>query len=234
MDLLCVDKYLIGLTNSMFFIGVIISCLVIPPLADAYGRKVPFLASIGITVLVYLALIFTTNLYVAYVMIFILGLSFAGRMVVGVNYALEFFLTKAQNPALLTFMLGLNIHKLIINCWFQFIDKSVVGMLALYIVLATVLLLVLWWLVPESPKWLYVNFQFERSRRNLLPVARYNEVPQQQIKNIKSLKYDLEVMKEMQVGSDAGSIKDLNGEIAKRRDTISDGQYIANLIIMSI
>lgn len=41
-------------------------------------------------------------------------------------------------------------------------------------------------------------------------------------------------MKEMQVGSDAGSIKDLNGEIAKRRDTIPNGQYIANLIIMSI
>lgn len=158
MDLLCVDKYLIGLTNSMFFIGVIISCLVIPPLADAYGRKIPFLVSIGITILVYLTLIFTYNLYVAYAMIFILGLSFAGRMVVGVNYALEFFLTKAHNPALLTFMLGLNIHKLIINCWFQFIDKSVTGMLSLYIVLAVILLIVLWWLVPESPKWLYVNF----------------------------------------------------------------------------
>jgi MFS family permease len=91
MDLLCTDKYLIGLKNSMFFGGVIISCLIVPPLADAYGRKVPFLISIGINVLVYFALLFTTNLWVAYTLFFVLGLSFAGRMVVGVNYVLEFF-----------------------------------------------------------------------------------------------------------------------------------------------
>ena len=91
MDLLCTDKYLIGLKSSMFFAGVIISCLVVPPLADAYGRKAPFLISIGMNVVVYLALLFATNLYVAYTLVFLLGLSFAGRMIVGVTYVLEFY-----------------------------------------------------------------------------------------------------------------------------------------------
>jgi len=38
-DTLCEPKYKIGLLNSIFFAGVVSSVLVIPILADKYGRK---------------------------------------------------------------------------------------------------------------------------------------------------------------------------------------------------
>jgi len=38
-DLECGMKFEIGLFGSMFFLGYISSCLIFPPLADAYGRK---------------------------------------------------------------------------------------------------------------------------------------------------------------------------------------------------
>jgi MFS family permease len=38
-DLECGAKWEIGLFGSMFFLGYISSCLIFPPLADAYGRK---------------------------------------------------------------------------------------------------------------------------------------------------------------------------------------------------
>ena len=76
-------------------------------------------------------------------------------------------------------MLGLNIHKLIINVWYQFINKSVWTMLTLYLLMALVLLVILWAMVQESPRWLYINFFFSKSRKNLIPIAKFNRVPRQ-------------------------------------------------------
>ena len=45
-DLLCESKFKIGLLGSMFFIGVIATMIIIPPLADKYGRKMIFLISL--------------------------------------------------------------------------------------------------------------------------------------------------------------------------------------------
>lgn len=45
MDLLCLEPFKIGLIGSMYFIGVVLSSVIAPPLADAYGRKYVFFGS---------------------------------------------------------------------------------------------------------------------------------------------------------------------------------------------
>ena len=52
-------------------------------------------------------------------------------------------------------------------------------MLTLYLLMALVLLVILWAMVPESPRWLYINFFFSKSRKNLIPIAKFNRVPRQ-------------------------------------------------------
>jgi MFS family permease len=44
-DLYCGKSFEIGLFGSMFFLGYISSCLLVPPLADKFGRKI-FLVSV--------------------------------------------------------------------------------------------------------------------------------------------------------------------------------------------
>ena len=44
-DLLCESKVKIGLIGSMGFIGILSTLLIVPPLADKFGRKLIFLIS---------------------------------------------------------------------------------------------------------------------------------------------------------------------------------------------
>jgi len=44
----CVQKNEIGLIGSMCFIGWSLGCILIPPFADRYGRKPPFIISVGV------------------------------------------------------------------------------------------------------------------------------------------------------------------------------------------
>ena len=66
-DLLCEEKYKIGLLGSMFFVGVIVGTLFIPALADAFGRKLVVIITVVVALIGQLGLIVTNNLYEAYV-----------------------------------------------------------------------------------------------------------------------------------------------------------------------
>ena len=70
----------------MYFIGVITTLTFVPLLADMCGRKGPFIITLIVSACAQLALIITTNLYELYVFYFIIGATFAGRIVVGLNY----------------------------------------------------------------------------------------------------------------------------------------------------
>ena len=52
LNLLCEPKWKIGLIGAMFFIGLASSSLVLPPLADAYGRRYTFLFTLVLSIIV--------------------------------------------------------------------------------------------------------------------------------------------------------------------------------------
>ena len=81
-DLLCEPKWKIGLLGSCFFVGVITTMIVASWLADEYGRKWVTLTGWYIYMLCALGLIFSTDIYYAYVLLFIAGTTFASRILV--------------------------------------------------------------------------------------------------------------------------------------------------------
>ena len=89
-DLLCEPKYKVGLISSFFFIGVITSLAIVPPLADAYGRKWVFNVTLLVSIIAQFSIILTHDLVQLYVFMFLIGASWAGRIVVGLSYTLEF------------------------------------------------------------------------------------------------------------------------------------------------
>lgn len=50
-DLLCEPKMKVGLIASMYFIGLIVFIVFVPPLADRFGRKWVFIATLVISVI---------------------------------------------------------------------------------------------------------------------------------------------------------------------------------------
>lgn len=70
LDLICEDKAHIALIGSVYFMGWTTTCLVIPPLADRFGRKYIFCISMAVVCVVYTVLLFTHNINVTISMMF--------------------------------------------------------------------------------------------------------------------------------------------------------------------
>ena len=94
MNLLCESNFKIGLFGSCYFFGEIVAFIIVPPLADAYGRKLIVNISIAVSIFAQFGLLITHNIYEAYFYYFLLGLTFPGSTIVGYNYLLEFNKTK--------------------------------------------------------------------------------------------------------------------------------------------
>jgi MFS family permease len=122
-DMLCEPKWKIGLLGSMYFIGVIVGMTFVPPLADAFGRKIIFIVTLIISVFAQLGLILTNNLYEAYVYQFFIGSTFAGRVIVGLNYMLEFVIPSWHQAIIFWLLISECISTILMTAYVQFIDK---------------------------------------------------------------------------------------------------------------
>lgn len=90
--MLCESKNRIGFLGACFFIGVLIASTILPVgfLSDVFGRKWIFVGTLAILVLSSFGFIIATTLDELYVYMFLLGVTYPGRMIVGINYAYEF------------------------------------------------------------------------------------------------------------------------------------------------
>ena len=50
MNLLCESKFKIGLFGSCYFLGELIAFIIVPPLADAFGRKLIVNLSLALSI----------------------------------------------------------------------------------------------------------------------------------------------------------------------------------------
>jgi MFS family permease len=126
-----------------------------------------------------IGLIFTHNIYEAYVYFFLDGISFAGKVIVCLTYVIEFlpFEYHEYGPLLLNGALGP--FTILCTLWYQFVDNSWFWLQILMLILQVLATCYILFFVPESPKWLYTWKDFGKARENLGYVARYNAATQE-------------------------------------------------------
>ena len=171
-DLLCEPKWKIGLLGSVFFSGVICTVILVPWLADKYGRKLNVFINHVIYIVVSIIQIFATDINVLYVLLFIQGATFGGRIVVGLNYLLEFQLDGKKELFTYIRMVANSTQVIIIALVFEFVTKNwreLSWVLLALCIIATAYIVIL---VPESILWLHSMDLFKESREGLTSVAR--------------------------------------------------------------
>ena len=89
--MLCESKGRIGFLGACFFIGVLVAATILPigVLSDMFGRKWLFVLTLVILVISSFGFIIATTLDELYIYMFLLGITYPGRMIVAVNYAYE-------------------------------------------------------------------------------------------------------------------------------------------------
>jgi MFS family permease len=105
--------------GSMFFIGVISTVLIIPPLSDKWlGRKAVFIGGVLVYLIAYVGIIFSTNLYEFYVFQFLNGASYASKVIVGLNYLTEFIPSYKQEGMVYTFLIVEPTTIILLTFWY--------------------------------------------------------------------------------------------------------------------
>ena len=88
-DMLCEPKWRIGLLGAFFFLGVIITMIPVPLYADKYGRRDVFVVTMVVCIVAAIGLLATDSLEWAYFFMFLEGMTFAGKLIVGLAYLIE-------------------------------------------------------------------------------------------------------------------------------------------------
>lgn len=143
--------------GSAFFIGILSAMMVVPRATDLWGRKYLFVLTMAVSFTAQFGLIISDSLTASIVYMIMIGTTFPGKNVVGLNYMLEFIPENNQTfyvtcgmiiecSTLFGMSYGLQVYN---RNWLWTQVLGLIGTAFALIVSAI--------LMPESPKFLYVN-----------------------------------------------------------------------------
>ena len=220
----------------MYFIGVIVGMAFVPLLADLYGRKLQFLLSIVVFIVGAIGFLIMKSIYEAYAYMFLIGFTFAGRVVVGLNYTIEYFIPKWHSLIIFAFLQSMALGVIVFTLWYQFVDRGIFWIQFITLMGAILSLFYFWIFVPESPKWLYAYKKFDEARKVLKYVATANGKPEEKTERFDRLKFDIEVLEEMKAKKEGTEMdmQSIKTALSNRLSLISERQYYINLVVLSI
>jgi MFS family permease len=89
LDFYCKPDMMIGLVGALFLLGIVVGCLTLTRQGDVYGRKPLYILGLAMQIGFTFGIVFTTNYIVAYILLFILGMSVTAKYYVGFTYLME-------------------------------------------------------------------------------------------------------------------------------------------------
>ncbi|XP_068456280.1 solute carrier family 22 member 4-like [Clinocottus analis] len=174
-DLVCSDQWKMTFTSAVFFVGVLFGAFFSGQLSDRFGRKPVLFATMAVQMFLTFFQIFSTSWIMFTVLLFINGLgqisNFAAALVLGTEILTgNVRVLYSSMGAWLSFAIGymmLPVVAYFLRDW-----KS----LLLALSLPCLAYLPLWWLIPESPRWLLSQGRVEEAESIVRKAAKWNKV----------------------------------------------------------
>lgn len=158
-------------------------------LSDVLGRRWIFITTLFVLLIACIGFIFATSIEQLYIFMFLFGITFPGRMIVGINYAYEF-----QTKVWAEYVQPVNQYvqgfTLILTAfYFQCISKSIIYLEITHVIFVIYLLVQTYVLFPESPRFDYSKERYAKSKESLTEVSKVNGNPNY---NAHKFKFDVE------------------------------------------
>lgn len=139
--------------GSLYFIAVVISSLIMTPLADrpSIGRRKIMLIGGVVQIIAGIIQLFASNVIVAYVLIFFMGFTMPMRVFVGYIWATEFMQERFVGY-FCAFVLGTDgLVLCVASLWFRYVSINWKTLQAIYLVMCIVGTIPLAVYFPDSP-----------------------------------------------------------------------------------
>lgn len=133
-----------------------------------------FLLGLVIYFCVIVGLLFCTNLYLAYFLLFMGGISETGRYYVAYVYCVEMMPTKYQNVSGLMIFVVFGCLQIMFSIYFWFISKYWDTLAYSGGVLTVISFIMTIWKLPESPRFYFSQKKFDQARKVLEQIAEFN------------------------------------------------------------
>jgi MFS family permease len=85
----CAPGWQLGLVGAIFLTGIVFGCCFVTKMGDKYGRKPVYITGLAMNLILISSLIFFKNTVIAYIVLFLLGVSITARYYVGYTYNIE-------------------------------------------------------------------------------------------------------------------------------------------------
>lgn len=174
LDLYCITGFETGLFGSAYFLGWVATLLILPPIADKYGRKKIFQVGMWLNLVVFTVVIASTNYWLTIGGMFAIGILTTIRVTIGYTYYVELIPLKHR-----TFYSTLWIcSEGAVNLW-SVIYFTVISKHWFYLVFFGYLLNIVGIVViyhwPESPVWCVKKGLFTEAEESLQTIATFNK-----------------------------------------------------------
>ncbi|CAI5766598.1 solute carrier family 22 member 4 [Podarcis lilfordi] len=175
-NLVCDDDWKTPLTTSLFFVGVLLGSFVSGQLSDRFGRKSILFATMAVQTGFSFLQIFSTSWEMFTVLFVLVGMGQISNYVVAFILGTEIL---GKSVRIIFSTLGVCIFfaigYMLLPLFAYFIREW--RMLLLALTVPGVCCVPLWWLIPESPRWLISQGRFEEAEIIIRKAAKINGVP---------------------------------------------------------
>uniref|UniRef100_A0A8D0DX27 Solute carrier family 22 member 4 n=1 Tax=Salvator merianae TaxID=96440 RepID=A0A8D0DX27_SALMN len=175
-NLVCDDKWKTPLTMSLFYVGVLLGSFISGQLSDRFGRKAILFATMGVQTGFSFVQIFSTSWEMFTVLFLIVGMGQISNYVVAFILGTEIL---GKSVRIIFSTLGVCIFfaigYMLLPLFAYFIRDW--RMLLLALTVPGLFCVPLWWLIPESPRWLISQGRVKEAETIIRNAAKRNGIP---------------------------------------------------------
>ncbi|XP_025901384.1 solute carrier family 22 member 4-like, partial [Nothoprocta perdicaria] len=175
-NLVCEDDWKAPLTTSLFYVGVLVGSFVSGQLSDRFGRKSVLFSTMAVQTGFSFLQIFSTSWEMFTVLFLIVGMGQISNYVVAFILGTEIL---GKSVRIIFSTLGVCIFfaigYMLLPLFAYFIRDW--RMLLLALTVPGVFCVPLWWIIPESPRWLISQGRYKEAEVIIRKAAKINGIP---------------------------------------------------------